>query len=191
MLAPRFRFSDQLSIFTSTTLSIINFEPGYVNKNLADSPISGLGENDILFGNRNRLIIENSITGRFIFNAIMGINLRVRHYWDKVRYQEFGRLDDEGYVTVTPYKGLNAKDEPIFDRNVNIFNIDLQYNWRFAPGSDVIFVWKNQIFNSDKQYERDYLANLGGLFDSVQTNNFSIRFLYFLDYLYLFPRKDV
>lgn len=191
VLAPRFRFSDQLSIFTSTTLSIINFEPGYVNKNLADSPIAGLGENDILFGIRNRLIIENSITGRFIFNAIMGINLRVRHYWDKVRYQEFGRLDDEGYVTVTPYKGLNAKDEPIFDRNVNIFNIDLQYNWRFAPGSDVIFVWKNQIFNSDKQYERDYLANLGGLFDSVQTNNFSIRFLYFLDYLYLFPRKDV
>lgn len=83
-------------------------------------------------GNRNRLIIENSITGRFIFNAIMGINLRVRHYWDKVRYQEFGRLDDDGYVAVTPYKGLNAKDEPIFDRNVNIFNIDLQYNWRFA-----------------------------------------------------------
>ena len=95
--------------------SIINFEPGYVNKNLADSPIAGLGENDILFGNRNRLIIENSITGRFIFNAIMGINLRVRHYWDKVRYQEFGRLDDEGYVTVTPYKGLNAKEMCIRD----------------------------------------------------------------------------
>jgi len=189
--SPRIRLSDKVSIFTSTSLSVINFEPGYVNKGLADSPLTGLGDNDLLFGNRNRLIVENSISGRFIFNAIMGINLRVRHYWDKVRYQEFGRLDDDGYVAVTPYKGQNVKGEPIFDRNVNIFNIDLQYNWRFAPGSDIIFVWKNQIFNSDKQYERDYLANLGGLFDSVQTNNFSIRVLYFLDYLYLFPRKDV
>jgi hypothetical protein len=189
-IAPRFRFSDRLSIFTNTNLSIISFEPGYVNKNLADRPLDGFGDDDILFGNRNRLIVENAITGRYIFNAIMGINLRVRHYWDKVRYQEFGRLDGNGFVDVKPYNGLNADGDPIFDRNVNIFNVDLQYNWRFAPGSDVIFVWKNQIFNSDKQYERDYLANLGGLFDSTQSNNFSIRLLYFLDYLYLFPRKD-
>jgi hypothetical protein len=189
VIAPRFRISDKWSVFTNTALSIIDFEPGYVNKALSTQPILELGESDLLFGNRNRLIVENSITTRFIFNAIMGINMRIRHYWDKVRYQQFGKLDDNGIVDVFDYDGLDVKGDPIFDRNVNIFNIDLHYNWRFAPGSDVIFVWKNQIFNSDKQYERDYLANLGGLFESTQTNSFSVRVLYFLDYLYVFPRK--
>ena len=190
VLAPRLRLSDRLSVFTNTSLSIINFEPGYVNKNLSDTPIDGLAADDILFGNRNRLIVDNSITTRYIFNALIGINMRIRHYWDKVRYQQFGRLDKDGFVEVIPYSGLDANGDSIFDRNVNIFNIDFQCNWRFAPGSDVIFVWKNQISNSDKQYERDYLANLGGLFESLQTNSFSVRVLYFLDYLYVFPRKE-
>ena len=190
VLAPRLRLSDRLSVFTNTSLSIINFEPGYVNKNLSDTPVDGLAADDILFGNRNRLIVDNSITTRYIFNALIGINMRIRHYWDKVRYQQFGRLDKDGFVEVIPFNGLNADGDSIFDRNVNIFNIDFQCNWRFAPGSDVIFVWKNQISNSDKQYERDYLANLGGLFESLQTNSFSVRVLYFLDYLYVFPRKE-
>ena len=189
VLAPRFRFSDKISIFTNTTISIYNFEPGYVNKSLADGPLLGLDDTDLLFGNRNRLVLENSVTGRFIFNAFMGINLRVRHYWDKVRYKEFGRLDADGEVFVTPYTGLNKNGEPIFDRNVNIFNLDLQFNWRFAPGSDIIFVWKNQILNSDTQYELDYFGNLEALFSAPQANSFSVRFLYFLDYLYLFPVK--
>ncbi|MFZ1748916.1 MAG: DUF5916 domain-containing protein [Saprospiraceae bacterium] len=189
-VSPRIRFNDRLSVFTGVSVSSIHAEPGYVNKNLAQKPIPGLNEMDILMGIRNRLIIENSLTGRYIFNNLMGVNVRIRHYWDKVIYQQFGSLSPEGYLDKLAYDGLNEKSEPIYDRNVNIFNVDLQYNWRFAPGSDVIFVWKNQIFNSDKNYERDYLANFGGLFDAIQTNNFSVRFLYFLDYLYVFPRKD-
>ncbi len=189
-LSPRFRFSDRFSLFTDTNLSFNAYEPGYVNKNFADQIIDGLAGSDVLFGNRNRLVVENSITGRYIFNAVMGINLRIRHYWDKVLYQEFGRLDDKGYVDILNYNGLNQEGVPIFDRNVNIFNVDLQYNWRFAPGSDIIIVWKNQIFNIDNEYQRDYFTNLGGLFNANQTNNFSLRFLYFLDYLYLFPNKE-
>lgn len=189
--SPRFRFSDRMSVFMNMALTLVRFEPGYVNKNIDSRPIEGLGSNDILVGHRNRTIMENSLTGRYIFNSVMGINVRIRHYWDKVRYQEFGALNDKGYLDIITYNGLNEKAEPIFDRNVNIFNVDLQYNWRFAPGSDIIFVWKNQIFNNDKEYQRDYFSNLGGLFDSLQTNSFSVRVLYFLDYLQVFPRKEV
>ena len=103
----------------------------------------------------------------------------------------FGTLKENGYLDFLDYSGKSNEGNPVFDRNVNIFNIDLQYNWRFAPGSDVIFVWKNQIFNNDKEFERDYFSNLGGLFESLQTNSFSVRFLYFLDYLQVFPRKEV
>jgi len=190
-IAPRFRFSDRFSTFVTTNITSLKYEPGWVNKRLINLPIVGLGDNDIMIGHRNRLIIENSITSRYSFNSLMSINMRLRHYWDKVRYQEFGRLDDIGFMDLLAFDGNRENGEPIYDRNVNIFNIDLQYNWRFAPGSDIIFVWKNQIINSDKRFERDYAANLGGLFEANQTNSFSIRVLYFLDYLYLFPRKEV
>ena len=187
---PRIRLSDKFSIFTATTITSITEEPGYVNKKFALT-IDDVSPQDILMGVRDRLIVENSLTSKFTFNSVMNINVRVRHYWDKVRYQSFGTLSQEGYVDEVSFNGKNDAGDPIYDRNVNIFNIDLQYNWRFAPGSDIVMVWKNQIFNSDKNYERDYFRNLGGLFDSIQSNSFSIRVLYFLDYLYLFPRKDV
>ena len=187
---PRIRFNDRLSVFTGVSIAIINYEPGYVNRNLDSREIPGLDASEILMGHRNRLIVENSVTGRYIFNSIMGVNVRIRHYWDKVKYQEFGTLAEDGYLDVLKYGGKSEQGEPIFDRNVNIFNIDLQYNWRFSPGSDVIFVWKNQIFNNDKAFHRDYFSNLSGLFDSVQTNSFSVRFLYFLDYLQVFPRRE-
>ena len=188
---PRIRFNDRLSVFLTMSLNAIKHEPGYVNRELEDRSIIGLKSDDILIGNRNRLISENSLTARYIFNSVMGINVRIRHYWDRVRYQEFGKLNQFGYTDILAYSGQKESGEPVFDRNVNIFNIDLQYNWRFAPGSDIIFVWKNQIYNSDKEYQRDYFSNLGRLFDSLQTNSFSIRFLYFLDYLNVFPRKEV
>ena len=102
-----------------------------------------------------------------------------------------GIRSDKGYLDLLRYNGINENGDALFNRNVNIFNVDLQYNWRFAPGSDIIFVWKNQILNNDKEYQRDYFSNLGGLFDSLQTNSFSVRVLYFLDYLQVFPRKEV
>lgn len=189
-LSPRMRFNDRFSLFINSKISIIHFEPGYVNRQLVDTTIPDLNPEDILFGHRNRLIFDNALTAKYIFNSKMGINLRVRHYWDKVRYQRFGKLADDGFVQFVNYDGSSSDGSPIFDRNVNIFNVDLQYNWRFAPGSDIYFVWKNQIYSSDKAFEKDYLQNLGGVFNSYQSNNFSIRVLYFLDYLYLFPRKE-
>lgn len=189
---PRIRFNDQFSIFTSTSVSRILAEPGYVTRpeNAGLPPLDELTAKDVLMGIRNRLIVDNSLTGRYIFNSVMGVNIRVRHYWDKVLYQHFGVLGNNGYPQKVNFSGQNEEGVAVYDRNVNIFNIDMQYNWRFAPGSDIIIVWKNQIFNTDEQYQRDYLQNLSGLFDALQTNNLSVRFLYFLDYLYLFPKRE-
>lgn len=188
-VAPRIRFNDKFSLFTTTTVTHIFQEPGFVNKNFVVGGIEGFKGDDVLIGNRNRLIVENSITGRFIFNSVMGLNVRIRHYWDQVNYQSFGKLNEVGMLDILSGELSHVSSE-IFDQNVNIFNVDLQYNWRFAPGSDVIFVWKNQIYNSDKAYQSNYFENFRGLFEAQQTNSFSIRLLYFLDYLYFFPRKE-
>jgi Domain of unknown function (DUF5916)/Carbohydrate family 9 binding domain-like len=189
-VGPRLRFNDQLSLFLTTSFNWLFQEPGYVNKANVASDIGGFDNaKDILFGNRNRQIIENTINGKYTFNSKMNLNLRIRHYWDKVEYQSFGRLDDDGYVQVLDYDGLTDTEKPIFDRNVNIFNVDLQYNWRFAPGSDIIFVWKNQITNADDDYNRNYFQNLNGIFDAIQGNSLSLRIIYFLDYQSVVGKK--
>lgn len=190
-IAPRIRFSDKFSLFANTMISHIASEPGYVNKAFADpGKLPVLNMEDILFGVRNRQIVDNSITSRWIFNKNAGINLRVRHYWARVLYQQFGILEKKGDVSLIAFDGNNSKGDPTYNQNVNIFNIDMQLNWRFAPGSDLIFVWKNQIFSSDAYYQRSYTENFWGLTQSPQDNSLSLRILYYLDYLYLFPAKS-
>lgn len=187
--SPRIRFNDRFSVITSTAIDYYRYEPGFADRNQLDRALDGLGDRDILFGNRNRLTVENSITGKYIFNAIMGLNIRIRHYWDKVQYQDFGKLDNEGSINVISFNGFNQQGEPIFDRNFNIFNIDLQYNWRFAPGSDIVVVWKNQIYNSDKAFDSNWITNFSSLSKGFQENNISLRVLYYLDYLYLSAKR--
>lgn len=186
-ISPRFRFNDRLSVIPSASLSLLKKEPGYV---ATASTIPGIGEGDIFMGIRDRVILENIITGRFIFNNNMGINARVRHYWDNVHYLQFGKLNGEGYVDAINYTGTAADGKGAHDRNVNIFNIDMQWNWRFAPGSDLFLVWKNQVFASDNAHELQYARNFNRVLEAPVENSFSMRVIFYLDYLYLFPRKE-
>lgn len=181
-IGPRFRFSDKFSLFQNLNISMVQQEPGYVNRAFSGNALTNVDPSRILIGVRDRLVTDHSISARYIFNNLMGIDLRIRHYWDRVIYDHFGLLNQDGDLSRIEYNGLNENKRPVFDRNVNIFNIDLQYSWRFAPGSDVIVVWKNQITNTDEYYDRNYFRNLGGLFDAVQGNSISLRVLYFLDY---------
>jgi hypothetical protein len=140
-------------------------------------------------GYRNRWIVDNSLGSRYIFNNKMGINLSIRHYWDQVIYHDFGILRADGNVQIIGYQGLDKTNKPIFDQNVNIFNIDLQYTWRFAPGSDIIIVWKNQIFKQDDAFNYRYFRNVFNLIDAPQSNSLSVRIIYFMDYLKMFTQR--
>ncbi len=188
--APRFRINDKFSVFPVIRLTKNDEQPGYVNKSLvSDIPLE-LSSNDVLIGIRNRFIVENTFTIRWIFNHNIGINTRIRHYYDNVRHDRFGKLTTSGEPNIIAFDGKNSKGDYIFDRNINIFNIDMQMNWRFLPGSDMIFVWKNEIFSSGNREEINYFRNLSGLTDQVQNNNFSIRVLFFVDYLYVNALKQ-
>ena len=183
--APRIRVNNHLSVSWTTALTWLMQEPGYVNKNIADY-IPELQPNDILMGVRDRQDIENTLSANLIFNNRMGANFRVRHYWSNVIYTGFGALKEDGKLREINFSGNDENGDPIYNTNYNLFTVDLQYQWRFAPGSDLIVVWKNNIFNADNNSDLGYFRGLKNLFDTFQDNSISLRAVYFLDYQKIF-----
>jgi len=139
----------------------------------------------IVFGIRDQFIVENTVGANYIFNNKMGLTFRLRHYWTRVEYDDFYELDQEGRLQPTTYRGGNMNSGFFHDTSFNIFNIDTEYRWRFAPGSDLIIVWKNSIFGSNPNIDSNYFRNVNELFGAAQSNSLSLRFVYFLDYLSL------
>jgi len=178
---PRIRVNDKLSFFPAIFYSNSSNETGYVSTFLPSSPISGIGNGDVMIGTRDRRILENSVRGQFIFNHLMSLSVRIRHYWDQVTYDKFGRLQEDGYLDNLNFDGYE-EGVSLYNQNVNFFNIDLNYIWRFAQGSDIIFNWKQSIASSNQDFAQDYFNNLSRVFQSPQLNSISLKIVYFLDY---------
>ena len=169
-MMPRYRVNNKLSFTLETFCMLANNEVGF----------STINNDDIIFGKRDRTTVENTLSMTLAFNAKSNITFRGRHYWSKVSYDKFFKLNDEG--------NLNASDfNSNKDRNINFFNIDMVYTWQFAPGSFMNIIWKNSVnrFENGMDYIRDesYFGNVGKTFNTPQTNNLTLKVIYFLDYL--------
>lgn len=108
----------------------------------------------------------------------MGITFRARHYWSKVLPKEFFELDTEGK--------LQAPQQPFTEnvnQNYNYFSVDMLFNWQFAQGSFLSFVWKDVAENFERSFENTYFNNLGKTLSGPQFNSISLRVIYFIDYL--------
>lgn len=145
---------------------------------------------EIIMGRRNVWGFDNYLNGTFSFNNKMNITLYCRHYWQRVEYSQFYALNDAGGLDATAYSGKSADGVSLHDISANFFNIDLVYTWRFAPGSDLLLVYKNGIGHLDEGIEADhnYMYNIGHLPTFQGTNNLSVKILYFLDYARVKPR---
>ncbi|MFN0215003.1 MAG: DUF5916 domain-containing protein [Saprospiraceae bacterium] len=145
---------------------------------------SELPENAVVLGRRKILGFNNSLNASFSFTNKMNIALFARHYWQKAEYSHFYGLDEKGELTASPYTGLSASGEPLNNVAANFFNIDLIYTWRFAPGSDLLLVYKNGIGHFDSGYavNHGYGYNVGHLIDFAGNNNLSFKLLYYIDY---------
>ena len=60
--------------------------------------------------------------------------------------------------------------------------MDLSYSWEFAPVSQLVALYRNSISNEDDQSHLNFGENLDNLFKAPTTNNFSLKFIYYLDY---------
>ncbi|HEX7903218.1 MAG TPA: DUF5916 domain-containing protein [Chitinophagaceae bacterium] len=163
----RYRFSDKFSIRHN-----LYMEPQ--TNNVGFAAFSG---DDIIFGRRDRNTIENVLNFKYNFNAKMGLNTRVRHYWSKVDYKEFFTLLLDGRLVKNTVFNQNK------NQNVNFFNVDMVYTWQFAPGSFLNLVWKNSVVDVANQVEKSYIKNFDRTLEADQNNNLSLKVIYFLDYL--------
>jgi hypothetical protein len=166
-VSPRYRFSDKFQLVYNLNYSKMTEEKGWVNE---------LEDGSIIFGNRNVKTLTNSLTSTYSFNTKNALNLSFRYYWSPVAYSKtFYELNSNGTLNYSNYTGNH-------DINYNIWNLDLTYNWEFAPGSQLIVLYRNSIFNSDDLSQLNFKENLNNLFKQPKTSVFSVKLIYFLDY---------
>jgi len=167
---PRYRFSDRFLVVFSSELSLRNNNFGYIDNT----------DTDVFFGQRDITNLENSLTASYNFNPYKAIDLRFRNSWSTADYSDniFFILNDNGSRSEIDYD--TSENDP--NRNFNIWNLDLSFRWRFAPGSEATLLYRNQIFNLDNFSTLNYGDSLSNLFDQPQQNTVSLRITYFIDY---------
>lgn len=173
-ISPRIRPNDKLFFVLGYNWFQRKNEMGFVANN----------NDTIIFGRREVTEYESSVTGNYTFNNRMALNLTLRQYWSTALYNRFNRVDpDNGDLLETDYEGFNSDGSSTSDISFNAFNIDLTYNWRFAPGSEISVVWKNVILQQGEALDISYYENMEQILKAPQINNFSVKVLYFIDYL--------
>ena len=164
-----YRFSEQFSLALKSNHLNFKDDVGYL-KTI---------NQDIYFGRRYIRSVENNINLSYFFDSKKWINLRLRNYWSRAKYdQNLFRLKVDGKRTETDFSILDF--DP--DTNFNIWNLDINFEWWFAPGSNMVFLYRNQLFKSDNATKLDYFKSLGNLFDHTAQHQFSLRINYLIDF---------
>ncbi|MCJ8292424.1 MAG: carbohydrate binding family 9 domain-containing protein [Crocinitomicaceae bacterium] len=181
-LSPRVRLFDRLFVVFRTKWDFITADYGYVR------PLDDTYSDDIILGFRDRLITENSLQTEFIFTKRMGIDIRIRHYWQQVEYYNFNELRVGGELIESNYNPVGADGSSEHNTNYNAFTVDVNYRWVFIPGSELRLVYKNNIFDSKNSLIPSYFRTFDDLFDQPQLNSVSMKLLVYVDAIY-FKRK--
>ncbi len=174
-LNPSWRVSDQFQIDYSLDIDRLTSDRGFATKDDSDQPI---------FGKRDHTTITNSIYSQFIFNPELESDVRVRYYRSSVDYDTFFSLMEDGHLEDSDY---NADLDEVF----NAFTIDAVLTWRFAPGSELAVIYKNNTTVGHVAPEtyplEGYVINQGffndliGLPSQDQSNSISLKLLYYVD----------
>ena len=177
-LMPRVRISDRMNVRLESSVEFIQNDYGYVS--ILDDAYS----DQIILGVRDRTIVENSLYTEFIFTKRMGLDLRLRHYWQEVNYKNFLTLLDEGEMRNSDYNPLQEDGTSLHNTSYNAFTVDLSYTWVFLPGSQLRLVYKNNIFHTASELDQNYFSTFDDLFDRERINSISLKVLFFIDALY-------
>lgn len=162
---PRIRLGDRLFMTPRIEYRLTDNEWGYASN---DVDLTYFGQRDIDEW-------TNAIEARYVFNPFASLNLSLRHLWVQVDYSQFGELQTDGTIkTINEIKSPNI--------NFNTLNIDIRFSWWFAPGSELVFLYRNVISTSADIVDINYWDNINSVINSPMRNNVSLRMTYFLDY---------
>lgn len=171
ILKPRVRLSSKFNvIYTLVGNKELNRPSFVVRKN-----------DEIIFGNRDQVSLENSLHVNYNFNSRNGLNLSFRNFWGTAEFahNQFTVLAKKGALRPYDYE-ITETNTP--NTNFNIWNLDLSYRWQFAPGSEAVVLYRNSIFNQDSLSYLNYRESLANLFEEPVRHNLSLRVVYYLDY---------
>jgi hypothetical protein len=173
----RFRFSDKFSL---TTNFINQHEQNQIGFAFMRDP-----NNEPIIGFRDFTEMVTTLSGIYNFTARLNLTMRTRHYWNKVNYNSFYNVANDGHYISRAF--IAGRDE-----NYNVFNLDAFLTWDFRLGSRIIVGWKNWLGDSyavDGMRNRGYFSNVKGIFNESHGNELTLRVIYFLDYNEISKRK--
>ncbi len=166
----RYRFSNKFNFDLQTDSHFESNQLGYAfQREPNGDPIAGFRDN------REFISVLSSI---YNFTPRLNLTLRGRHYWNKVNYTSFHDVDAKG--NLLPRAFINGQDD-----NFNVFNVDAFLTWDFRLGSRIVLGYKNWLGDDEMvgfSSKNSYLHNLSEIFDLHHGNEFTVRFIYFLDY---------
>ncbi|HEY4652057.1 MAG TPA: DUF5916 domain-containing protein [Pontibacter sp.] len=185
-ISPRYRPNDKLLLVYRFNNGLRSNDIGFSNnlkgkKGLYD-PAEIAGDS-IMFGRRKVDNVSNSLEVRYVFNNRMSLSLVARHNWYKVLHSGYYNLQRNGTLLESDYAPVHYN--AAHDRNFNSFNLDMEYSWWFAPGSELAIVWKDAFLEETSILKERYFDNVNHTFSSPQSNMLSVKVLYYIDYLTL------
>ena len=168
LISPKYRFNNHLS-------STFDFNSLRQNNNLGWIDFDDVA--NTIFARRNIITYVNSISGKYAFNNTMNINLALRYYWSYTTNFEFYTLQDDGRLIEN---SIYNEDKNL---NFNTWNFDLSYSWWFAPGSEMVVLYRNNSLLYQYDYRTDFTGNIKNVTDFENLNHvFSISIRYHIDY---------
>jgi len=174
-LGARYRFGDRFSISVSFTRRYDNGQFGY-------SFLRDANNGEPILARRKYTDVTAVFSGIYNFTSRMNLSFRARHFWNRLRNTNFYDVFPDGN-----WRERNDLEPSDYNQNYNAFNLDVFYTWDFKLGSRIIVGWKNwlsrdyETFINGVKYP-DYHDNAVQLFNIPHGNEFTVRFIYFLNY---------
>lgn len=137
-----------------------------------------------ILSRRDTRVIENSIQGVYNFDTTKSINLRLRNFWSSANFSnDYEILQSDS--NTQPYEEQNNFNP---NADFNIWNMDLSFDWRFAPASTLTILYRNNLSNFQNNGEIGFSNSINQLFQKSIEQTFSLRLTYFLDINRLFAK---
>ncbi|MCX7862963.1 MAG: carbohydrate binding family 9 domain-containing protein [Bacteroidales bacterium] len=136
-----------------------------------------------LFGKRNVATLTNSFTGNYYFKNDLFLSIRFRHYISQGKYNDLYILNHDGTLTDTTINLISLNNYHFSYQN---FTLDLVFSWQFAPGSNLMLIWKNEIIHESNKILEPITEHIAYLGYYPQKNTILLKMLYYLDYEYIF-----